>query len=578
MHARRIIGLVLWVLTATPAAQAAPPFTASIGANSAATSCGTDCLQYTIGQVGANYYTTRGVYGSSAVFNITQPSYITSATLVSVHYDDFVRLSMNNTVLYADPPDWDGAVVPVMPVCTLLPILCPPDTSPGGNQDRTLNIDITSYFRAGGTVSYVQRIGVKETGEGHSILRIRWAYPQCSDGIDNDGNGLTDYPSDPGCGSADDASEAPAPAQCRDGVDNDGDGLTDYPADPDCASADDDDERPAPAQCNDGVDNDADGKIDYPADPGCSSASDDSETDGASTCSGPNCVCGADTNGDGAADGQTEIQQCQTYEGQALCPIGRRACSASTDPTTGQTTRTCPTDPNAACIDTGGGAYYCSANSCFDRTTVVPEDEDPHSDFPANNGTINPDGSCANKLSVFSGKKSRCRKDGTQTAWQNCCDNKLGKMADTIGAEGEPKQRDYRDEATNIEFWDNQCDIEDQKTAKMADSGYCVSVGTYCAERWPLVGCVQRAQAYCCFSSKLAAMIQVQGRSQIPSIGGFGTPESPNCRGFTLDEFQALDFSKIDLSGYYNDLRHKDQTTMQQEAQGAASQTIANPH
>ena len=81
---------------------------------------------------------------------------------------------------------------------------------------------------------------------------------QCSDGIDNDGDGLTDFPADPGCANADDNDEANAPpppaAQCSDGIDNDGDGLTDFPADPGCANADDNDEAnappPPPQACN----------------------------------------------------------------------------------------------------------------------------------------------------------------------------------------------------------------------------------------------------------------------------------------------------------------------------------------
>ena len=65
---------------------------------------------------------------------------------------------------------------------------------------------------------------------------------------------------------------------CSDGKDNDGDGKTDYPADPGCTSADDNDETDPP-QCSDGKDNDGDGLIDHPNDKGCESASDDDETD-----------------------------------------------------------------------------------------------------------------------------------------------------------------------------------------------------------------------------------------------------------------------------------------------------------
>jgi hypothetical protein len=108
----------------------------------------------------------------------------------------------------------------------------------------------------------------------------------CADGVDNDGDGLTDYPADPDCGSASDNSERPdevdPPAYCGDGVDNDGDGTVDFPADPGCVSAADDDETDAPGpRCADGVDNDGDGKVDFPADPGCAGSADNDETEAA---------------------------------------------------------------------------------------------------------------------------------------------------------------------------------------------------------------------------------------------------------------------------------------------------------
>lgn len=71
--------------------------------------------------------------------------------------------------------------------------------------------------------------------------------PACSDGADNDGDGLVDFPADPGCTAATDTSETqPLPA-CADGIDNDLDGLADFPSDPGCSSADDGNEfNPAP--------------------------------------------------------------------------------------------------------------------------------------------------------------------------------------------------------------------------------------------------------------------------------------------------------------------------------------------
>lgn len=74
--------------------------------------------------------------------------------------------------------------------------------------------------------------------------------------------------------------------ECNDGVDNDGDGLVDYPNDPGCSSEIDDDEEEisppayvARYACNDEIDNDQDGLIDYPDDHGCSSSTDNDEED-----------------------------------------------------------------------------------------------------------------------------------------------------------------------------------------------------------------------------------------------------------------------------------------------------------
>jgi len=103
----------------------------------------------------------------------------------------------------------------------------------------------------------------------------------CTDRIDNDADGLADYPDDPGCADALDLSEKDDTGTyaCDDGVDNDGDGLIDFdpvtfanpgddttpPAgsgDPGCKSPSWFSEAP---RCQDGIDNDGDGAIDYDA-------------------------------------------------------------------------------------------------------------------------------------------------------------------------------------------------------------------------------------------------------------------------------------------------------------------------
>ncbi|MCP3981360.1 MAG: hypothetical protein GY716_18840 [bacterium] len=83
---------------------------------------------------------------------------------------------------------------------------------------------------------YIQRgsgTGTSYTvgGEG-CVVNVQLA---CDDDQDNDGDGLADFPEDPGCSSAADTSELNAAVACDDGQDNDGDGLTDT-EDPACTS------------------------------------------------------------------------------------------------------------------------------------------------------------------------------------------------------------------------------------------------------------------------------------------------------------------------------------------------------
>jgi uncharacterized membrane protein len=86
--------------------------------------------------------------------------------------------------------------------------------------------------------------GMVIVGYGLNAGQVRgWMaslYPACDDGLDNDGDGLADFPNDPGCRTSTSSNEAP---RCDDDLDNDGDGMTDWdggplegPPDPDCTA------------------------------------------------------------------------------------------------------------------------------------------------------------------------------------------------------------------------------------------------------------------------------------------------------------------------------------------------------
>ncbi|WP_425953152.1 conjugal transfer protein TraN [Ralstonia pseudosolanacearum] len=95
------------------------------------------------------------------------------------------------------------------------------------------------------------------------------------------------------------------------------------------------------------------------------------------------------------------------------------------------------------------------------------------------------------------------------------------------------------------------CEPEEQQLGMHLGQNLCHYVGSYCSKRI-LSACVQTSQSYCCYNSKLARIINEQGKPQIGK--GWGTPENADCDGFSPDEFQKIDFSKIDMSEFVGDI------------------------
>ncbi|HFG9820675.1 TPA: type-F conjugative transfer system mating-pair stabilization protein TraN [Salmonella enterica subsp. enterica serovar Frintrop] len=97
-----------------------------------------------------------------------------------------------------------------------------------------------------------------------------------------------------------------------------------------------------------------------------------------------------------------------------------------------------------------------------------------------------------------------------------------------------------------------QCDTEEKALGKAKEKLLTVYVGSYCSKK-VLGVCLQKKKAYCQFDSKLAQIVQVQGRRGQLGIG-FGRGKSPDCRGITVDELQSLKFDQMDFSNFYSDL------------------------
>ena len=99
------------------------------------------------------------------------------------------------------------------------------------------------------------------------------------------------------------------------------------------------------------------------------------------------------------------------------------------------------------------------------------------------------------------------------------------------------------------------------------DNRLCHSVGSYCSKKIPIIGsCVQTTQTYCCFNSRLARILNEQGRAQLAR--GWGGAKGPDCSGFTVAQLQSLDFSRMDLTAFYTEIAPKmpDVGALQQQA------------
>ena len=279
---------------------------------------------------------------------------------------------------------------------------------------------------------------------------------------------------------------------------------------------------------------------------------------------------------------------------------------------------TCPLSGGGACMDTGGGTYQCSATSCVDLDLTPPEEFNIDDRVYVDDGARDLSGLCLDTIMIFSGRNMECKKAGVDTAYQTCCKDfdmitadstgsisemslygtaisgtyqvaaaaytaysATGTSAAAVSAAGETALVAFDPTtlaiaiaiAVAIDYFVNNCSQQDMETGSLNASGMCYEIGEYCTKSWPFTGCVQRAKTYCCFNSKLARIIHEQGRPQLTS---FSTVDVNDCRGFYPEEFQYLDFSQIDLSEYYGDLRRASETDVQGNMEGTINDFMGN--
>ena len=132
----------------------------------------------------------------------------------------------------------------------------------------------------------------------------------------------------------------------------------------------------------------------------------------------------------------------------------------------------------------------------------IPRTNNPnHRSSYHDDGPTDDNGKCLGTIMIFNGKPLECRPSGVNTNFFNCCDQSDGSFL----------------------FIKKMCGEPDTECVAKAATGSCHFIGDYCKEEWWLIGCVQRANVFCCFNSMLARIIQEQGRPQLQSFNGWGS-------------------------------------------------------
>lgn len=188
--------------------------------------------------------------------------------------------------------------------------------------------------------------------------------------------------------------------------------------------------------------------------------------------------------------------------------------------------------PNKQCTDVGmicNGETYCLDGDCVKQQKQA--DPDFQRSVSALSAVNEAGKSFSNFNSIFTGERKNCRK--VFLGFIDCCaDEGWGK---------------------NIHL--AQCSSEEKDLGKSKENLQAVYLGEYC-DKDKLGVCIEHRKAYCVFPSKLARIIQVQGRHGQLGIG-FGDPENADCRGLTREQFASLDLGKMDFSDFYTEIAEK---------------------
>lgn len=223
---------------------------------------------------------------------------------------------------------------------------------------------------------------------------------------------------------------------------------------------------------------------------------------------------------------------CQKYVDNPACTLASRQCAFYSDEGTclhEYATYSCESRTSGK-VMVCGGDVFCLDGECDKAQSGKNSDFGEAVSQLAALAAAGKDVAALNGVDVraFTGEAKFCRK--AAAGFSNCC--KDGGWGQDVGLA--------------------KCNSEEKALGKAKDNKLTVSVGEFCSKK-VLGVCLQKKRSYCQFDSKLAQIVQQQGRNGQLRIG-FGSAKHPDCRGITVDELQKIQFDRLDFTNFYEDL------------------------
>lgn len=225
---------------------------------------------------------------------------------------------------------------------------------------------------------------------------------------------------------------------------------------------------------------------------------------------------------------------CKTYMNNPACTLASRTCAFTAEDGSGclheYATYSCETRTSGQVMICGGDTF-CLDGDCERAQNGKNNDFAPVVSALAALAAAGKDVAAINSVNVraFTGSSKFCKKFAA--GFSNCC--KDGGWGQDVGLA--------------------RCSSEEKALGKAKENKLTVSIGEFCSKK-VLGVCIEKKRSYCQFDSKLAQIVQQQGRNGQLHIG-FGQASSPDCRGITQTELQQINFEALDFSNFFDDLQ-----------------------